>query len=844
MCGRETSKRISSNWFFVLVSLLTLVTFVVAQSVYEVLSSNQDFLAVRQVGNLQLLQIVLVFNLLPALALFLLWTLCRRLHRSLARLFLAAVYLVFFLAFFLQIHNAYLSDWQPFPHAYLLWTGPAALLGFISLRFEKSFRSFLLALAPAVLIFPALFLHRTWTNPTSLLPEGDPVFQQEAPETEKGNFPPIFFLVFDELTLHALLDDNGQIDGTRFPNFKKLADESYWFRNTTANADYTHNSIPIILTGNYPHDGGPSNENYPNNLFSLLYPYYDIHIHEFMTHFCVPRLFHCPDVEFAGGQLGLLRDVFYLYAARIAPKGIDVGLPDLTRTWGPFRTREAEITAHIDRFEKFLDTLNSNSHRRPFHFMHNWLPHAPYILTSEGRIHEIFPNLFHEHFRGNFALLSDMRARYLMQVGYVDRQLGEFVTRLKQVGLYNKALILVTSDHGVSWKPEAPGRELSRANADMILPVPLFIKVPLQEAGVISDRDVQLIDIVPTIADFLGLRIPWEHVGRSVFGTDAGARPVIAYSSKGAQYEFPSNLALARVKVKLEGQPGASTSPLIGQVIGAFELDSDRRIGGGMDTAPEVSSVPLRPNGSDYAIYVHGWAAFLDPPAVPEQIAVALNGKIVTVTSPGFPRPDVVKHFQNPKLLRSGWVASFSSGQLREGANVVMAYVVVDAKTKKLASLSAATGNVIHRTPAGIHKTSPLVGKKIRAFEVKSYKAVKGTLDSLSDSRLRLKSDVGNVPITVHGWAALVDQSNIPDEIAIAVNGEIVTVTAPCCTRPDVAKYFKNPDLLQSGWVATFSSRKLKEGENTVTAYVVLDAKKKQLAILSSKNKIIEVVRP
>jgi len=59
--------RWTTNWSFVLLSLLTLVTFVVAQSVYEVLAANQDFLALRGVSNWQLLDVILVFNALPAL---------------------------------------------------------------------------------------------------------------------------------------------------------------------------------------------------------------------------------------------------------------------------------------------------------------------------------------------------------------------------------------------------------------------------------------------------------------------------------------------------------------------------------------------------------------------------------------------------------------------------------------------------------------------------------------------------------------------------------------------------------------------------------------------------------
>ena len=48
-----------------------------------------------------------------------------------------------------------------------------------------------------------------------------------------------------------------------------------------------------------------------------------------------------------------------------------------------------------------------------------------------------------------------------------------------------------------------------------ILTVPLFIKTPLQHKSVISDRNVETIDILPTIADILDITFPWKIDGRS-----------------------------------------------------------------------------------------------------------------------------------------------------------------------------------------------------------------------------------------------------------------------------------------------------------------------------------------
>ena len=66
MKTRQPVRWFDKEWIFAALSFLTLVTFVPAESVYEALASNPQFLAVRQVGHARLLEIVFAFNLLPA----------------------------------------------------------------------------------------------------------------------------------------------------------------------------------------------------------------------------------------------------------------------------------------------------------------------------------------------------------------------------------------------------------------------------------------------------------------------------------------------------------------------------------------------------------------------------------------------------------------------------------------------------------------------------------------------------------------------------------------------------------------------------------------------------------
>jgi len=165
------------------------------------------------------------------------------------------------------------------------------------------------------------------------------------------------------------------------------------------------------------------------------------------------------------------------------------------------------------------------------------------MLRPDGAIHAESPGGFDPSFAGDTKLLQHLRDNYEMQVQYVDGELGRFLDKLKQAGLYDRALIVVTSDHGVSWKPEAPGRVLSAANAEMIFPVPLFIKLPGQNEGKISNQDAQLLDVTPTIAAVVGIKLPWPTAGHDLFAPIGAARQKIMIDASGKTFAYPPTFA-------------------------------------------------------------------------------------------------------------------------------------------------------------------------------------------------------------------------------------------------------------------------------------------------------------
>lgn len=545
-------------------SLFALFTLFVSQSIYAMLTANPDFLAIRLAGKTQLLRLVVAFNLLPVLVLFLAWAVLDHFRPAWGRALLGATWFLLLLGLGFQAHNTWTgSAWQELQNSYMAWIIPAALLAALPLRYPVAFRSFVYVLAPVAIALPILFVVRNWVvapgrEAHAVSPSGLAVAREASPAK-----PPIFLLVFDELTVYALLDADGELDSRLYPNFHALVQQAHWFRNATSNASYTKQSIPSLLSGVYPRPGPPRVETYPHNLGVLLEPNYEVYVYEAWAGFCLTERFHCMEtiVLSAGSDRQLALDILFLYLTRIVPRGANVPLPDVRRNWGFFLDSEGVTQLILLHFQKFLQAVEAAAAgpAPPFFFLHNHVPHSPYRFTPDGRIQEPAATAsFDPSQRGRAGVLHAVWQKYRTQVQYADTQLGQFLHLLRERGLYDPSLIIVTADHGVSADLRAPGRELAEVdgelvNADFILGVPLLLKLPGQRQPVQSDADAQLIDLLPTVAAVAGVNPPAQIDGRDLFSKAAPQpRLKVAYNKKLERYEFPPDLILAKRKARLE----------------------------------------------------------------------------------------------------------------------------------------------------------------------------------------------------------------------------------------------------------------------------------------------------
>lgn len=113
--------------------------------------------------------------------------------------------------------------------------------------------------------------------------------------------------------------------------------------------------------------------------------------------------------------------------------------------------------------------------------------------------------------------LSYMKALYDAGIIYADSLLKVILDELVELDLDNETLIILTSDHGEGFDP---GKHRlhhgGRLHNDQIM-VPLIVKFPGDYgAGERVEQPVQLIDVFPTIMEYLGFQAPEDVQGRSL----------------------------------------------------------------------------------------------------------------------------------------------------------------------------------------------------------------------------------------------------------------------------------------------------------------------------------------
>ncbi len=104
---------------------------------------------------------------------------------------------------------------------------------------------------------------------------------------------------------------------------------------------------------------------------------------------------------------------------------------------------------------------------------------------------------------------------YSGEIAYTDAHLGRVIAKLKELGIYDSALIIVTSDHG-----EMLGEHGEFHHGYFIyegaIKVPLIVKRPDKKEHIEVVSFVGLVDIVPLVCSMLGIKAPSPVHGEDI----------------------------------------------------------------------------------------------------------------------------------------------------------------------------------------------------------------------------------------------------------------------------------------------------------------------------------------
>jgi hypothetical protein len=102
------------------------------------------------------------------------------------------------------------------------------------------------------------------------------------------------------------------------------------------------------------------------------------------------------------------------------------------------------------------------------------------------------------------SYINQLSSLYDAEIRRVDRYVGKILRALRQKGVYDRSCVILCSDHGEEFFEHGGLFHSAKLN-DELLRVPLLIHLPGQKLKQVASRRVGLIDLLPTIAEYLGI---------------------------------------------------------------------------------------------------------------------------------------------------------------------------------------------------------------------------------------------------------------------------------------------------------------------------------------------------
>jgi arylsulfatase A-like enzyme len=317
--------------------------------------------------------------------------------------------------------------------------------------------------------------------------------------------PRIILLSIDTLRSDAI---GALSEGALTPGLDALAADSVVFENAYSPAPWTYPSFVSIMTGVYPtvHSVRDMGQKLSDR---------------------VPMM--AERLRDAGYLTGAIGDNFFLTSrgSRGAmQRGFDHHdvFPRSQPHTGAQRILERVLQdplgftrGTVELTELAKDWIGEHRDRDFFLWLHYFDPHSPYQPPEEfqppgepaARVGRAFDSEDALPIKeGTLVLTADeiswVRKLYDGEVRFVDAEVARLMDWLKELDLYDDALVIVTSDHGEELFDRG-GFNHGHSLFQELVRVPLFIKLPRSELRSTLDAPVSTVSIQPTILDLSGV---------------------------------------------------------------------------------------------------------------------------------------------------------------------------------------------------------------------------------------------------------------------------------------------------------------------------------------------------
>ena len=281
------------------------------------------------------------------------------------------------------------------------------------------------------------------------------------------------------------------------PNLDALARRGAYFRRVWAQAPNTPRSFPSFVTSRYPSEIAWQKKSFN---YSPLLP--------------SNRTFFEPLATAGWRPIGIFSH-FYFTDDRGISKGFAEWSDDGAKTIAD-SNKDIAAPRIVPRVIERLKKAAAKNERFVL-WTHLFEPHSSYMSHAE------FPS--------TLSGVQGLEEKYDYEIAYDDLWVGKILKTLDETKLADNTAVVMFGDHGEAWgehnRVYFHGQNLTEEQ----IRVPLIIAVPGRKP-VVSDDEVGLIDVGPTLLDLMGITPPSHLHGRSLLqAIDGGtlpARPIFA----------------------------------------------------------------------------------------------------------------------------------------------------------------------------------------------------------------------------------------------------------------------------------------------------------------------------